>query len=77
MPLPENFCSTLFTTGYKRLTEGGHKAFCFGGFCFEAFALGILLWGFLLEAFAFGFWAFGFLMWEAMEGKRIVEGKMN
>jgi hypothetical protein len=29
----------------------------------------------LLEAFAFGFWAFGFLMWEALEGKIIVEGK--
>jgi hypothetical protein len=33
------------------------------------------------EAFAFGFWAFGFwmkggfLMWEALERKRIVEGK--
>jgi hypothetical protein len=35
MPLPENHCSTLFTTGYKRLTEGGCKAFAFwvrGGF---------------------------------------------
>jgi hypothetical protein len=29
-PLPENCCSTsLFTTGYKRLTEGEHEAFCF------------------------------------------------
>jgi hypothetical protein len=27
MPLPENRCSTSFTTGYKRLTEGGHEAF--------------------------------------------------
>jgi hypothetical protein len=35
MPLSENRCSTLFTTGYKRLTEGGHEAFAFwvkGGF---------------------------------------------
>jgi hypothetical protein len=55
MPLPENCCSTLFTTGYKRLTEGGCAAFALG---------------FLLEAFAFGF-----LMWEALEGKRIVEEK--
>jgi hypothetical protein len=31
--------------------------------------------GFLLEAFVFGFWVFGFLVWEALEGKRIVEGK--
>jgi hypothetical protein len=46
-------------------------------FALGAFALRLLLWGFLLEAFAFGFWAFGFLMWEALEGKRIVEGKMN
>jgi hypothetical protein len=44
--LPENLCSTLFTTGYKRLTEAGCEAFAFGFFCFEAFA--------------FGFWAFGF-----------------
>jgi hypothetical protein len=37
----------------------------------------LLFWGlsFLLEAFAFGFGAFGFLMWEALEGKIIVEGK--
>jgi hypothetical protein len=26
-PLPENCCSTLFTTGYERLAEGGHKIF--------------------------------------------------
>jgi hypothetical protein len=31
MPLPEECCSTsLFTTGYKRLAEGGWEAF--GGF---------------------------------------------
>jgi hypothetical protein len=30
MPLPEKCCSTsLFTTGYKRLTEGGREAFGF------------------------------------------------
>jgi hypothetical protein len=29
--LPENSCSTsLFTTGYKRLTEGGNKDFLWG-----------------------------------------------
>jgi hypothetical protein len=27
--LPENCCSTLFTTGYKRLAEGGHEALGF------------------------------------------------
>jgi hypothetical protein len=47
MPLPENPCSTLFTTEYKRLTEGG---------C-TAIALGLLFWGLLLEAF-FAFWLF-------------------
>jgi hypothetical protein len=27
-PLHENYCSTsLFTTGYKRLAEGGHEVF--------------------------------------------------
>jgi hypothetical protein len=43
MPLPKNCCFTLFTTGYKRLTEGGW---------------GVFALGFLLEAFAFGFGAF-------------------
>jgi hypothetical protein len=58
MPLPENHCSILFTTGYKRLPEGGCQAFCFGGL----FALGAFFaLGLLLEAFAFGFWAFCFL----------------
>jgi hypothetical protein len=28
-PLPKKCCSTLFTTGYKRLVEGGHEAFGF------------------------------------------------
>jgi hypothetical protein len=65
MSLPENHCSTLFTTGYKRLTEGGWRAF----------ALGFLLWAFCLRLLLFGFWAFGFLMWEALEGKRIAEGE--
>jgi hypothetical protein len=36
-PLPEN-CSTSFTTGYKRLAEGGY-----GPFCFEALAFGFWL----------------------------------
>jgi hypothetical protein len=46
--LPENHCSTQFTTVYKRLTEGGYKAFCFGH----------LLWasGFLIRK---AFWVFG------------------
>jgi hypothetical protein len=34
MPLPENHCSTLFTTGYKRLTEGGCEAFSLWAFAF-------------------------------------------
>jgi hypothetical protein len=53
---------TLFTTGYKRLTEGG---------------LGFLLWAVYLRLllFAFGLLAFGFLMWKALERKRIVKGK--
>jgi hypothetical protein len=43
MPLPENHCSTLFTNGYKRLTEGG----------FEAFALGVFALSFCLRLLAF------------------------
>jgi hypothetical protein len=39
------------------------QAFCFGAFCF-------------LTGKAFGFWMRGgFLMWEALEGKGISEGK--
>jgi hypothetical protein len=63
-PLPENLCSTLFTTVYKRLAEGGCQAFVGEAFCS------------LLKAFAFGFltekpfWCGRFL-----EGKRIAEGK--
>jgi hypothetical protein len=30
MPHPENRCSTLLITGYKRLAEGGREAFAFG-----------------------------------------------
>jgi hypothetical protein len=56
-----NCCSTLFTTGYKRLTEGGCQAFLLGRF---AFALRLLLFGFLMgKAFdlrLLGFWAFWF-----------------
>jgi hypothetical protein len=60
--LPDN-CSTFFTTGYKRFTEGGCEAFCIGAFCF-------------LTGKAFGFWMKrGFLMWEALEGKGISEGE--
>jgi hypothetical protein len=44
-PLPKNCCSTfLFTTGYKRLAEGGHRLF-HGGFL----AGGKLLKGGLLK----------------------------
>jgi hypothetical protein len=44
MPLPENHCSTLFTTQCKRLTEGGCKVF--------ALRLLLLAFGFLVwEAF--------------------------
>jgi hypothetical protein len=66
MPLPENCCSTLFTTGYKRLTEGG---------C-QAFALRLLLFGFLMGK-AFGLRLLGFLgFWcgRLLEGKKI-EGR--
>jgi hypothetical protein len=42
MPLPENCCSTLFITGYKRLTKGRCKTFAFG-FCFWLVALGFLM----------------------------------
>jgi hypothetical protein len=55
------YCSTLFTTGYKRLTEGG----CGGAFTFwffEVLAFGFS--GFLAFGFS-GFWTFGFLLWEA------------
>jgi hypothetical protein len=58
--LPENCCSTLFITGYKRLTEGGHQALVLGAF---AIALRLLLMG-------KAFWCGRFL-----EGKRIVEGE--
>jgi hypothetical protein len=57
-------CSTLFTTGYKRLTEGGLKAFCFGAFCFRAFALG---------AFALDFWLFD--VGGLWKGKGLLKGK--
>jgi hypothetical protein len=53
MSLPENHCSILFATGYKRLTEGGLEAFCLGVFCFGAFGLRLLLL------------TFGFMTWEA------------
>jgi hypothetical protein len=36
-PLPENCCSTLFTTGYKKLTEGGCRDFAFWLFDGEGF----------------------------------------
>jgi hypothetical protein len=55
-------CSTLFATGYKRLTEGEHEAFCFG---------------LLLEAFACGFWLFDVRgHWkgkELLQGKELKE----
>jgi hypothetical protein len=42
MLCPENWCSTLFTTGYKRIAEGGYEAFGFG---FWFFGCGKLLEG--------------------------------
>jgi hypothetical protein len=49
MSHPKNRCSTLFTTGYKRFTEGGHQAF---GLRLLVFALGLFALGFLMwEAF--------------------------
>jgi hypothetical protein len=50
-PLPENFCSILFTTGYKRFIEGGRKVFALG-----AFALRLLL----LACRFLAFWCGGF-----------------
>jgi hypothetical protein len=39
-----NCCSTLFTTVYKRLPEGGRGAFCLlpwaFAFCFQLFSVG-------------------------------------
>jgi hypothetical protein len=52
MALPKNRCSTLFTTGYKRL-EGGCQAFAFG-FLFWDFWLLVFLRGRL-----FDFWFLG------------------
>jgi hypothetical protein len=51
---------------------GEYEVFCFGPVCFGLFDLGFCFEGFCLRLFAFGF-----LMWEALEGKRIAEGKMN
>jgi hypothetical protein len=65
-PFPENCCSTLFTTGYKRLTEGGHQA---SGF-----------W--LLEGEAFldvrGCEALGFWMeWKLLKGEFLKGGLLK
>jgi hypothetical protein len=49
-PLPENHCSTLFTTGYKRLAGRGHSVFALGAFYFGDF---LLLGLFTLETFGF------------------------
>jgi hypothetical protein len=67
MPLPENHCSTLFTSGYKRFTEGGWEAFCFEAFCFW-----LLLWDFCLRLFTFRFWLFDV---GGFGRERIAEGK--
>jgi hypothetical protein len=61
MPLPENCCSILFTTGYKdSVKEGG---FCFWGFLLWAFALGAFALRLLLKKasklFFLGIWLFG------------------
>jgi hypothetical protein len=53
----------MFTTEYKRLTEGRHKAFALGDF-----ALRLLLLAFGLLAFWCG---------RILEGKRIAEGERN
>jgi hypothetical protein len=52
MLLPENPCSSLFTTGYKRLPEGGHQAFALGAFAFD---LRLVVFGFL-RGKAFWMW---------------------
>jgi hypothetical protein len=59
-PFPENCCSTLFTTGCKRLTEGGQEAFASEAFCF--------LMGMAFELLVF--WC-----GRLLEGKRIAEGE--
>jgi hypothetical protein len=57
--------------GIKDSLEEDVRHFALGAFCLGAFAFE-----------AFGFWAFGFwmkggfLMWEALEGKRTVEGEL-
>jgi hypothetical protein len=63
----------MFTTGYKRLTEGGWG----DDFLLWAFVLGFLLWAFCLRLLllAFGLLTFGFFMWEALKRKRIAKGK--
>jgi hypothetical protein len=69
-PLSKNHHFTFFTTGFRRLTEGRHEAFCFEAFCFGAFG-----WGRLSD-----FWFLAFDFWNEgrpLEGKRIAEGKMN
>jgi hypothetical protein len=58
-PLPENHCSTLFTTRCKWLTEGGHKAPALGTFALRLFVLGFCFGGYYLLTSEFGF-----LMWE-------------
>jgi hypothetical protein len=79
MPLPENCCSTLFASVYKRPTEGGLGALVFA---FWVFTLGF--WAFRLFAwlltfcfgglFAFEYWeeafTLGLLVWEAFESEK-------
>jgi hypothetical protein len=59
LPSPRTTDPPCFTTGYKRLTEGGHWVLLFGFLMGKAF--GFRVSGFWL----LGFWAFGFLVWEA------------
>jgi hypothetical protein len=62
MPLPINHSSTLFTTGYKRPSEGRRVAFAFG-FYFRLLLEGLLL--FALGLFGVGsFW----------KGKELLKG---
>jgi hypothetical protein len=73
MHLPENHCSTLLTTGYKRPDEEELETFAFCLWLFWAlvFALGHEAFCLWLLSFAFGFWC-----GKLLEGKRITEGKL-
>jgi hypothetical protein len=70
-PLPENHCSTLLTTGYKRLAEGRSKALLLA----LLLASGLLAFVFLTGK---AFWLSGcgrLLEGKSARGKRTAEGR--